>query len=90
MANKITATAITATAWTKIVDNKTSCYLIRNVNGNYRIRVLATGDAAPTSAIEVTDIDPFLLASRETFSVAAAADIYCRMTDGSGSVSVLI
>lgn len=92
MANRVTKVDIVSTAWTQIVDNAAGAFFKRlNTTPQYFIRVLGDGDPTPTTAIDRdTDIEIFVGTDVETFSVSAAADVWCRTVSGNGKLQVLI
>lgn len=94
MANRGDVIEVNDESWTKILDAGNGAYYENN-NRNisqYVIRFLDAADPAPTTDIDFdTDFILFKNENEESIEIGGGpVDVYCRTTDGTGSVKRLV
>lgn len=97
MSERTNTYTISHDSWTKIASDVTGIYveaLLPYHYLNYLVRILDTGDDAPTDDDDIdmeTDIFMFqMYSTRDSVSLAEEVDIYCRMDKNTtGKIKVL-
>lgn len=94
MASRVTTKTVTKDAWVLLFTGTGAYVENKNINARYCLRILDTGDTAPTTAIDPNaDISLFKSFDEEKnnqdFLFSGTYDVYARAFDETGVLAVL-